>query len=322
MSFPPTPAFFPPTPTLFPTPPFFPTPGPPTPAPTAVSCRKELSAAASSLIVWLLVVVAAVYFVKFRRPSTTRTALELVEAEKQRRIVTLNKGEVSRLSAATHAGRVTFLKKPLERFVDWFRGENDLFCIWFPSVLEPLDQTQRAVVCAVVIAFVFAISSFWSSFLMAKVSDNKWLSGSVNVLLTGVLTAIWAIVNRKVINFFAVTERFPLLHSRVGRMLPSLIALTLALALDVLCFVYLFADTATDSCVGLLITHVYPFLANLFAHYLFPGIPVAYFFWVLRARLGVVSDGQAELDKLFQRLSDIAREQDGATDETKPLLTG
>jgi hypothetical protein len=102
-----------------------------------------------------------------------------------------------------------------------------------------------------------------------------------------------------------------------------LIALALALALDVLCFVFLFADTATDSCVGLLITHIYPFLANLFAHYLFPGIPIAYVFWVVRSRIGVVSDGQAELDKLFQRLADIAREQDGTTgSETKPLLTG
>jgi hypothetical protein len=317
-SFPPTPNFFPPTPTFWPSPTPLPTPFTNT---TTVSCKTELSAAAGSLVLWLLLVFGVVYYVKYGRSKTSRSAM--VESEKRRRVHTLNCGEQSRLRAATMPGKVQFVKKPLERFVDWFRGENDLFCIWFPSVLDPLDRTQRSVVFFVVIAFLFAVSSFWSSFLEDRVNaENKWLRMLVNVLLTTVLTTLWGVANRKAINYFAITERFPLLHSPVGRMLPSLVALTLALTFDVLCFVFLFADTDEGSCSQLFIAHIYPFLANLIAHYFMPGIPIAYVMWAIRNRYGIVSDGQAELETLFNRLQEIAREQDGLDgSETKePLL--
>lgn len=287
------------------------------------SCTSFFETASTSMAVWVLIISFAVYWMKSRRDSPARAETR-THLAKERRFATLQRGEAARQTYAHTSFQLSWLEKPAEAFNDWVYGDHEFACIFRPCVFDPLDSTQRGVVFAISVCFVFAVSAFWSNTLESKI-ENQVASYVVNVLLTTVVTALWSLGNRKLINFFAPTDRVPLLHSRLGRMVPSIALLVVALVLDVLVFVFVFADASVVSCAELVQRHVVPFAINLFSHYVFPGLPLAFVKWWLLMMLGKPAS-TAELEEklaiLFNRLEEIEREQSqGATGgESQPLL--
>jgi hypothetical protein len=289
-------------------------------------CETELRTGAGSMAVALLLIVGAVLFAKSRKHTQSKDDAAVHRMKEQRKMI-IERGAEARQRFAGQGG-VKFLSKPVESFQDFWYGENELACVFRPLALEPLDATQRSVLLAVSVCFVFSVSALWTNLLSQKLADQKAISYVVNVLLTSVITAVWAIANRKVLNYFAFTERFPMLHSRIGRMVPSLVALTIAVVLDALCFIFLFPDASSDSCTDLFATHVGPFLANMVAHFIMPGVLVSYAKWYLTFRFGAALSEQEIADKLktlIDRIEQIEREQNGGgggggSSEKAPLL--
>ena len=159
-----------------------------------------------------------------------------------------------------------------------------------------MDKEQRIAYAGFVFAILFAISSLWTALLDLKTSDNKILHTILQVLFTTILTEVVQFGSSKLVRNLAVSDAYPVLLSRFGYLIPVSVCLTIAVVLDIVCLLVLFAD---DSCNEIIVVRVYPFLFNIVSHYIMPGIIIKFVQFTVFRALGKQLDQRAELDKLF-----------------------
>ena len=186
-----------------------------------------------------------------------------------------------------------------------------------PAILEPLDQDIRALFCIAILGYLFAISSAWTQYFNVASEGNATLHWVLNILFTMILTAIVQMGSGHLVRKLAISDH-PLLVKPFGRFLPVGSILVGAMLLDIVIVLWLFGG---DSCGMIINRRIYPFVGNIIAHYIMPGIPVEFVKYVIFKTIGKQIDYRQALDELFQQKEHILELQLASTSAQEPLLT-
>ena len=139
------------------------------------------------------------------------------------------------------------------------------------------------------------------------------------MLLTTVLVEAMQFGSSKLVGTLALSDKYPILLTRYGPLLPIGCLVAVAGLATVLVLLVLFRD---DTCDQLLKIRIASFAYNVIYRYIFPGVIIKYATWVGLSAIGKHVDQTAALDELFERKEHILqlRQQKAAEEGQEPLL--